>query len=512
MKKIYLLLLLNILTVTAQEFTWVQTPGITLDISSQGIAYCVAADNAGNSYFAGYKDTPFPYTETFGNLYYNKYGTGGELVFSKTFTGRGYVYNLKTDLEGNVIMLMGYVNTITIGDLALSTVNQGVQALLIKFDPSGNIVWHQHLSVPEADIQGFEAITIDADNNIYIGVDSYFNSYIRKLSPEGAILLEIPQLNVNRITSVSVDDNGNIYGAGSCANSNSSYAGVSMPTDLAYSIYAVKYSANGEFQWLKYLEDITCPNPIIKAATPNDIYFSSTLFGPYSFDNITTEGPISGFSDAFVAKLNGTGNFQWVREVPGLGGIDIGSRIFLETDAQANVYLAGKNYGTTNWQNGLQTSVTGSSGSDAFLIEYNPAGNIVMVKTAGGVSQDRFDSVAVNASGNVFVTGMVNGSANFGPFTTVPPVSGYYPFIAKIGTTLDIDDHAIKNVSIYPNPANDKLYISGIETAEKVSVINVLGQSVFDVITAGYIDTSNLSAGIYFLRLEGSKPLRFIKK
>jgi len=71
-------------------------------------------------------------------------------------------------------------------------------------------------------------------------------------------------------------------------------------------------------QWTKYIEDITCPSPIVKARTPNEVYFSSELFDSFPFDTIIPEGPIGGFSDFFLAKLNQTGNFIWVKEVPAI--------------------------------------------------------------------------------------------------------------------------------------------------------------------------------------------------
>ena len=97
-------------------------------------------------------------------------------------------------------------------------------------------------------------------------------------------------------TGASVIDNeGNIYTAGSCANSNSKFANVTVPATFSYNTYVAKYSPTGVYQWVKFVQDITCPDPQVKAKNQDEVYFSSTLTGAYSFDTITAQGPNGGY-------------------------------------------------------------------------------------------------------------------------------------------------------------------------------------------------------------------------
>ena len=66
---------------------------------------------------------------------------------------------------------------------------------------------------------------------------------------------------------------------------------------------------------------------------------------------------------------------------------------------------------------------------------------------------------------------------------------------------------------LYPNPATDYIYISGIESA-KGSIFNVIGQNVMDfTITDGIpIKIDNLKQGTYIIKAEGLHPQKFIKK
>lgn len=90
---------------------------------------------------------------------------------------------------------------------------------------------------------------------------------------------------------------------------------------------------------------------------------------------------------------------------------------------------------------------------------------------------------------------------------------------APLGTsTFDV----LEMVSVYPNPANDVLNISVGETSdlpEAYSIYNNLGQLIaqkaISSATDLVINTSDLSSGIYFIRIEKEsavKTLKFLKK
>ena len=214
-------------------------------------------------------------------------------------------------------------------------------------------------------------MAVDTSNNIYLGFDDFINSKIVKLSPTGTLLQTINQQRVQVISSISIDNLGNIYAACSCGDANSTFAGVSQPTSLSYSIYAVKYSASGVHQWTKYLNDNSCRDPQISAKTADNIYLSSSLTGAYTFGSFTTQGPSSGSSDdVFITKMDALGNFNWVKEVPDTGKAYIGSRNFLNSDSNGNVYFVGSTKGTTNWTPNATTSVSGNS-TDALILKYN---------------------------------------------------------------------------------------------------------------------------------------------
>jgi hypothetical protein len=504
------------ISVNAQTFQWLNTPSIPEGINIHSTPYICTADPAGNVYFTGFKDTPTLWNDVLGNIYYNKYDNDGALLFSKTFTGKCISYNMISDSEGNILLALGYNQTLTIGATTLTSIGDDMKHVLVKLDSNGELIWYKQLYMDGFDlgiVEDFRSITVDSENNIYAGYDNYMYSRITKYSAAGENLFTIEQQNVNRLTSVAVDTEGNIYASGACAGQFSKYAGIDVPTDFTYNTYIVKYSPQGAYQWVKYVDDITCPEPHVVARTPDEVYFSSYLFTDNNFGDIDIEGPGSNFEDIFITKLNSAGNFQWVREASGTGKVNLGYRNYLSLDAQGNIYFAGSTRGNVNWGNSITTNIT-SFQSDALILKYNPEGEILFAKTAGGTSEDRMDGICINADGDIFVTGIGSGNGIYDDIEYPAEEFTFYPFLAKISSgVLGTNEPQIKEISVFPNPANDYINISGIDFPSNAIIVNALGQIVkkVELSDSNSIDISGFSQGVYFLKADGFKTKTIIK-
>ena len=72
--------------------------------------------------------------------------------------------------------------------------------------------------------------------------------------------------------------------------------------------------------------------------------------------------------------------------------------------------------------------------------------------------------------------------------------------------TASVDDQNQLNVSIYPNPTSDRVYIEGNYTQLKVVVNDMLGKQVIKESITNSIDISQLEKGVYILQLsDGAK-------
>jgi hypothetical protein len=89
------------------------------------------------------------------------------------------------------------------------------------------------------------------------------------------------------------------------------------------------------------------------------------------------------------------------------------------TDSAGNVYVAGNYTGNPNFNpGGTPVTLTSAGQTDIFVAKYAPSGLLSWVKSAGGALADTATGIAVDASGNVYVTGTFQGLANFNPSGT----------------------------------------------------------------------------------------------
>jgi hypothetical protein len=117
-------------------------------------------------------------------------------------------------------------------------------------------------------------------------------------------------------------------------------------------------------------------------------------------------GPLTsgGGYDGFVAKLDPAGNHLWSK---GVGD----ARGHVTTDAAGNVLVGGAFEGSVDFGGGPLVS---AGGYDVFVAKLDPAGNHLWSKHFGEGGQQACDGVATDASGNVLVIGDFNGPLDFG--------------------------------------------------------------------------------------------------
>lgn len=79
--------------------------------------------------------------------------------------------------------------------------------------------------------------------------------------------------------------------------------------------------------------------------------------------------------------------------------------------------------------------------------------------------------------------------------------------------SFDIDSDDESDVSLYPNPTNQSIQLSGLTQARSYEIYNTLGAELGagEVADKQKIDVSYLSKGMYFLVIDGpSEPLKFV--
>lgn len=122
--------------------------------------------------------------------------------------------------------------------------------------------------------------------------------------------------------------------------------------------------------------------------------------------------------------------FIWATHGGTSGGADNGRAVV--ADAAGNSYIVGDFDGTATFGAFQLSSVGGFGFHDVFLVKYNPSGTVVWAKRAGGDDKEFARSIALDASGNILITGYTSSSTcTFGPGVSVTGVGGPMMFVAK---------------------------------------------------------------------------------
>jgi len=148
------------------------------------------------------------------------------------------------------------------------------------------------------------------------------------------------------------------------------------------------------------------------------------LTGNTTSSDFNTRVPLQpasrGASEAFVAKLSPDGSQLVYSTYLGSSGEDVGYGIAVDSAGSAYVtgYTAANDFNT---QAPLQSSNRGDF--DAFVAKLNPAGSALSYSTyLGGTSGELASGIAVDGSGNAYVTGYTTSS----DFNTRNPIQAAY--------------------------------------------------------------------------------------
>ena len=144
------------------------------------------------------------------------------------------------------------------------------------------------------------------------------------------------------------------------------------------------------------------------------------------------------YGDAFLVKFNSRGVRQWGTYYGGTGDEDCKS---LATDASGNVYLAGE----TQSNSGIATTGAhqttyggGTNYGDAFLVKFNSSGVRQWGTYYGGTGDDRGQSCATDASGNVYLAGYTGSTTRIsttGAHQTTYGGNQYDDFLVKFNSS-----------------------------------------------------------------------------
>lgn len=221
--------------------------------------------------------------------------------------------------------------------------------------------------------------------------------------------------------SIAVDGMGNIYTTGhfSATVDFDPGPGIHNLTSVGeYDTFITKLDSGGNFVWSKSIGGpLHEEGKSITVDSAGNVYSTGYFNATVDFDpgagvyNLTSAGGL----DVYIVKLDSGGNFVWSKSFGGADS-DFALSIALDPSGVGNIYTTGVFNDTVDFNPDSGVFNLFSSGSyDMFLSKLDASGNFLYAKTIGGISMDHAYSIALDTSGNVYITGLYAATVDFDP-------------------------------------------------------------------------------------------------
>jgi hypothetical protein len=376
--------------------------------------------------------------------------------------------SLTSDALGNVYCAGFFKNTVDFDPGAgvfNLTSNGDLDIFVSKKDPSGNLIWARKIGGSQEDTP--TSIKLDNSGNVLItgsfkgtcdfdpGSNSFnltsagdADIFICKLNPSGNFIWskQIGGTGMDIGNSLATDQAGNIYASGYFRYTVDFDPGAGV-TDFVsggtVNSFILKLNESGDFIWAKQFSGSSSVYAYSLALDQfGNVYSTGWYYATVDFDpsastyNLTS----SGLSDVFVCKLDNLGNFMWAKTVGhAFGGDDAHSVV---TDDAGNVYVGGFFNNTVDFDpNGGIFNLSTSGGSydvDGFILKLSGGGDFIWAKQIAGTDQSTAESLDIDNSANLYITGYFFGVNDFDPGIGVynlPGVGNRDVFIQKLDSS-----------------------------------------------------------------------------
>ena len=286
-------------------------------------------------------------------------------------------------------------------------------------------------------------------------------------------------------------------------------------------IIFAKIDPTGDVQWVKSFaatqnawNDGYCWPTGIISDTDGYSYLKGSHRDTAYFDNILLTNPYNQYSK-FIAKINPDGNAVWAKSLnQHTSGYSYDYNQF-DIDSEGNVYFGMQVRDTMDFGDDFQYIPIPIGRYDLFVAKYTTNGDLDWVKTMQGneTGYNWISSVAVYNTSSVFVGGFFNYylSVDDVELTSNNKHGFVFMFNDAVGVK-EVYNRNNKEFDIYPNPSTGLVTISSnFKLNTRIEILNVTGQTVKILnITSGnqQIDLSNLSKGLYFIKVTGDKYIK----
>jgi hypothetical protein len=291
---------------------------------------------------------------------------------------------------------------------------------LVVSSTAGNVVLHKPVAyqLQNGSRQPVEArFVLKGDHQVSFGLGSYDHRRELVIDPAVTYATYLGGTAEDDGYGIAFDSSGNAYVTGQTASTN--FPDVGNTNKGGFDVFVTKIAANGSS--LVYSTYVGGSGTDSGNAIAVDAAGDAFVAGGTSSTDFPTSGGFQktpgGDLDAFVFELNPDGTALTYSSY--LGGAGDDSAVGIALDSSGNAYVVGSTE-STNFPtlNPIQKQLNGAS--NGFVTKLNSSGGALVYSTwLGGGTGDFASAVALDSSGNAYVTG---GTQN----TTFPTTTGAF--------------------------------------------------------------------------------------
>lgn len=481
--------------------------GHAIAVDQSGNIYAAGYFNSTNALFGSDQFT----TQGDNDVVITKLDATGNVLWTHTGggIGRDGASSIAVDFNNNVYVTGTFsTNTATFGSFVLTNSTPANSAFfLAKYDQDGNLLW---IKSPDKNYSTVaNGLTVDSDGNSYlaltvtgtnmIGGTNIIavgnDALILKFDPSGNLLWSKMGIGTGRETANAIAFASNtIAVTGTFGSLQVQFDGVTLTnsaTNGYADIFVAKYDLTGNLLWAQAAGAADAPDGV-EAVTmdQNGNVFITGQFNSTNmhFGSISISNAQVNF-DIYVAKYDRDGNALWAKKSIGTYVSDRPAG--LATDPEGNCYLAGMFEGTNiTFDSVILTNATSGFGGqyDAFVTKYDTNGGVLWAQRAGGDNVDEPLALASDRWGQCYITGFFQGTNVL--YGSTPLTSQYLDmFVAKLAA-----DH----LALIPTQTADGLMLTwpNIPNVIIETTTNLQSSTNWTASTAAVVITNGIATAL----------------
>ncbi len=308
-------------------------------------------------------------------IFINHLDTNGNFLWANSYEGglgQSIIqdFRVAADSQGNVISTITFNGTsITVGDSTYTVSGGDNQGVIVKYSPTGKVLWNVHLVDNEFGQSIPYAVTVDSQDNVLVS---------------------------------------GLFGA--TTNFNPLGTPSNLSSQLLNATFIAKYSPSGILIWANAINCASYSGGVgsmLSVDPENNVFLSLLYQTSISFGSTTLTSTLNtGVASLCFAKYSSAGNLQFVKSLSGPGGVvPIPSAV----DNAGNLYEGGSFNNTVNFNPNTGTAEN-LTGGGFYIAKYDPNGNYIYVFDRGSAAcgPRTVMGIAIDGNNNLDVAGQGN--------------------------------------------------------------------------------------------------------